>query len=421
MAWTRTRGGIAALVAGVLLVVSAGLLAAEAATAPTEDEVAGIWTSETPRPAVNPVRDARSGFLHPGVLVSIDQLDFAAGKIRAREEPWQSAWLAMQRSRYGQLAWQPRPVATVDCGFYSSPDNGCTNETEDGVAAYTLALLWYFTGDRHYAEKSIEIIDAWSGVLKRHTNSNAPVQAGWSGASFVRAAELLRYTYPGWSPDRLARAERMFRDVYLPLVIAGVGRYRAGNWELIMLDAAIGISVFLDDRASFSKAVARWRLRLPAYIYLTSDGPAPKSPPGEALNRRQTIEYWGGQTSFVDGFAQETCRDFLHTGWGVAAAAHVAETAWIQGLDLYAEARVRLTRAMEFHAAYELGEPVPPWLCGGRLKTGLLPSFEVAYNHYTTRTGLTLPRTGQAVVAARPAAPGVFFAWETLTHAENPR
>ncbi|MGI5525769.1 alginate lyase family protein [Micromonospora sp. CA-259024] len=392
-------------------------------TTPIKGTSAGVWAerSITPMPFVSPSRDSGSNFVHPGVLVTSDQLNFVAGKILAGEEPWHSAWLATQRSRYGQLSWQARPVPTVDCGFYSSPDRGCTQETEDAVAAYTHALLWFFTRDRRHAEKSIEILDAWSGVLKRHTNTNAPLQAGWSGASFVRAAELIKHTYTDWRPDRLARAERMFRNVYLPLVMGGVNRNRDGNWGLIMLDAAVGISVFLDDRATFLKAVDTWRLRLRAYVYLRSDGPVPKAPPREPFTKPQLVEYWGGQTTFVNGLAQETCRDFLHTGWGLAAAAHVAETAWIQGLDLYDEARERLTAAMELHAGYELGDPVPPWLCGGQLELGLSPSPEIAYNHYSTRMGFSLPRTRDLVVGLRPASPGFFFASETLTHAGNPR
>lgn len=421
MAWAGTRSGVAALVAAVVLVVSAVVLAAPyTSDGRGVSEAVRIGGSPTPTPAEAPSRHSRSGFVHPGVLVSKDQLDFVLGKIRAAEEPWRSAWLATQRSRYAQMSWQAKPVASVDCGFYSRPDTGCTEEAEDAVAAYTHGLLWYFTRDRRHAEKSIEILDAWSGVLKQHTNSNAPLQAGWSGATFVRAAELIKHTYTGWRPDRLARTERMFRTVYLPLVIGGVNRYKAGNWDLIMLDAAVGISVFLDDRASFAEAIAKWRLRLRAYVYLESDGPIPNAPPAESLTEPQIIEYWGGQTKFVDGLAQETCRDFIHTGWGLAAAAHVAETAWIQGLDLYAEARERLTQAMEFHAGYDLGEPVPPWLCGGRLEIGLAPLPEVVYNHYATRTGLNLSRTREVVEADRPAGPAFFFAWETLTHAANP-
>ncbi|MER7457599.1 alginate lyase family protein [Micromonospora sp. NPDC126480] len=415
------RGAVAALLAVAVVVVSAGFLATRGTDRPAEGAT-GAW--ETVAVDAGPLpttRDGRSGFVHPGILVSAPQLDFVLGKVRAREEPWHSAWLEVVRSRYADLSWRPEPVATVECGFYSNPDRGCTREAEDAIAAYTHALLWVFTRDGRYAQKSVEILDAWSGALKRHTNSNAPLQAGWSGAMFVRAAELIRHTYQGWAPDRLARAEEMFRTAFLPLVLGELKGYRAGNWGLIMLDAAVGISVFLDDRPSFLKAVETWRLRLRSYVYLSSDGALPKASPDDTYTTQQLVRQWSGQTRFVDGLAQETCRDFLHTGWGLSAAAHVAETAWIQGLDLYAEARERLTAALELHAGFDLGEPVPSWLCGGKLTLGIHPMPEVAYNHYVTRVGQPLPRTEQVIKANRPAGPAFFYAWETLTHAANPR
>src|SRR5204862_7420789 len=138
-----------------------------------------------------------------------------------------------------------------------------------------------------------------------------------------------------------------------------------GNWELIMKAAEVGIAVFLDDRATFDTAVAVWRKRVPAYIYVSSDGPLPKTPPGSTMpTAAQLTRYWQDQPTFVPGLAQETCRDFGHTAWGLDAAAEVAETAHVQGLDLYREVQDRLTVAMEFHAQYELGAPVPATLCG---------------------------------------------------------
>ncbi|WP_202864605.1 alginate lyase family protein [Micromonospora endolithica] len=418
----RIRGGLAVLVAAVVLIVSAACRATTSSAVPA-GETAGVWAPEIPTglPPVGTLRDARSGFVHPGVLVSGTQLDFVIGKVQAGEEPWLSAWLALRRSRYADLGWHPEPIAVVECGYYSQPDRGCTREAEDAVAAYTHALLWVFTRDTRYAEKAVQILDAWAQVLRRHANSNAQLQAGWSGATFVRAAELIKHTYPQWSPARSARAERMFRNVFLPQVTSSLKGYKAGNWGLIMLDAVVGISVFLDDRASFFQALDVWRLRMRAYVYVAADGPTPHVPPDGAFTKQRLVEYWGGQTRLVDGMAQETCRDLLHTGWGLAAAAHVAETAWIQGVDLYAEARKRLIPALEFHADFEMGAPVPPWLCGGQLQTGLDPLPEIAYNHYRVRMGFDLPVTRELVESRRPAGPAFFYAWETLTHAANPR
>jgi Alginate lyase len=396
----RLRTWAAVTAVGVLLAP------ASAAVAGQVDRATGI------RPA------APTAFKHPGVLVTRSQLDVVRQKVTAGAQPWKSAYDKMRTSPYASLTRPAKPRADVDCGSRSVPNLGCSEERDDALAAYTDALMWYISRDGRYADKAIELMDAWSGTIKRHTNSNAPLQTCWSGASWSRAAELIRYTYPaGW--PKSGRFASMLRTVYLPIVIKGSGAN--GNWESIMTDAAIGIAVFLDDKASYDRAVALWRGRVPAYIYLKSDGATPKSPPAHPKSGSALVEYWYGQKTYVDGLAQETCRDFGHTGWGLEGAAQVAETARIQGLDLYGEMRDRMTRALEFHAGYDLGAPVPAWLCGGKINRGLGPVLEVAYNHYHNRLGLALPKTQQLIERHRPMGDdGHFVAWETLTGANNP-
>ncbi len=46
------------------------------------------------------------------------------------------------------------------------------------------------------------------------------------------------------------------------------------------------------------------------------------------------------------GLTQETCRDFVHTGYGISAISHVAETSRIQGQDLYPQVGERLRQAL---------------------------------------------------------------------------
>lgn len=144
-----------------------------------------------------------------------------------------------------------------------------------------------------------------------------------------------------------------------------------------MMEAAVGISVFLNDGASYDKAMTKFLGRVPAYIYLTSDGSCPKAAPGSGLTTCSQIEsYWQGQTTFPEnGIAQETCRDFVHTGYGISSISHVAETSRIQGNDLYpTDTGTRLRYALGFHSKLELGNPVPSYLCNGTVKKGLGPS-----------------------------------------------
>lgn len=359
-------------------------------------------------------------FAHPGVLVTRAQLDNVKRQLAAGAQPWTSAYSAMRSSNFASLSYTAKPRAIVECGPSSNPNLGCSDERNDAVAAYTHALQWYLTGDTRYATKAVQIMDAWSAVIRDHTNSNARLQTGWAGASWTRAAELIRYTYTGWPADRVTRFSTMLRNVYLPEITNGSPNTN-GNWELIMMDAMIGIGVFLNDTTVFNRAISIWRGRVPAYIYLTTDGSFPKSPPGSSKDTpAELIDYWQGQSRFVDGLAQETCRDFGHTGWGFEGATHVAETAWIQGVNLYGEMRERMTKALEFHAGFDLGGAVPSWLCGGSLDAGLGPTLEVVHNHYRNREGIRLPKTLQVIQSHRPMGVSHFLAWETLTHAINP-
>ncbi|MGY0019254.1 alginate lyase family protein [Streptomyces sp. YJ-C3] len=378
--------------------------------------VAGVVTW----PGADRAVAAPATFAHPGVTVSKGQLDFARAKVDAGAQPWKSAFDQMMASKYADLNRTPKPRATVECGSYSNPNYGCTDEREDAIAAYTDALAWYFTRDERYAKKSIALMDAWSGTIKEHTNSNAPLQTGWAGSSWPRAAEIITSTYTGgWANE--SRFRTMLRDVYLPKVINGSNSN--GNWELSMMEAAVGISVFLEDKASYDKAMAKFRTRTAAYVYLSSDGALPKTVPSQNLDTKEKIvNYWQGQSTFTTGLTQETCRDFTHTGYGISAISHIAETSRIQGQDLYGtDVGERLRQALGFQAKYELGEAPPSSLCGGSIKRGLGPVTEVGYNALHTRLGTAMTNTQKLTEQQRPAGSNnLFVAWETLTHAENP-
>ena len=152
---------------------------------------------------------------------------------------------------------------------------------------------------------------------------------------------------------------------------------KAGCIFQVMMEAAIGISVFFNDGASYDQAMTKFLGRVSAYVYLTSDGTYPKAAPGSGLTTPSQIKaYWSNQQTYPEnGIAQETCRDFQHTGFGIASIGHVAETSRIQGTDLYTgDIGTRLRYAPGFHSKLELGNPLPSWLCNGSVKKGLGPS-----------------------------------------------
>ncbi|MET9275308.1 alginate lyase family protein [Kribbella sp. NPDC003557] len=379
--------------------------------------VAGTLSS--PAVASSQAVDAPATFTHPGVGSSQAQLDFVRAKVQAGAQPWTNAFNQAKNSAYASLSRTPKPRAVVECGPYSNPNYGCTDEREDAIAAYTDALLWYITRDDRYAQKSIQLMDAWSATVQDHTNSNAPLQTAWSASSWPKAAEIIKHVYGNW--PNAGRFATMLRNVYVPEIINGSNSN--GNWELSMTEALQGIGVFLEDKAIYDKAIALYRLRVPAYVYLESDGALPKTVPSQNLNTRDKIvSYWQGQGTFVTGLTQETCRDFTHTGYGISSISHVLETARIQGIDMYPEFGERLRQALGFQSKWERNlEPVPSWLCKGSLNRGLGPITEVGYNALHTRLGIAMTNTQALTESRRPAGSNnLFVAWETLTHAENP-
>lgn len=188
--------------------------------------------TENPESTLNALYPrAPATFTHPGVLLNKAQLDFIKSKVAAGEQPWTNAYSAMLADSLASSTRQPSPFPTVACGSSSmNPNVGCHEEREDALAAYANALAWYISGTKAYATKAISYMNAWARTIQAHTDSNGPLQTGWSGASWARAAEIIRYSNAGWASSDITAFENMLRNVYLPKIIGG-SNYN-GNWEL---------------------------------------------------------------------------------------------------------------------------------------------------------------------------------------------
>lgn len=354
-----------------------------------------------------------TGFVHPGVLLGRAQLDELKRRVAAGIEPQKTAFEAAKASHLAALDYVAHPWATVECGSYSKPNFGCKDEVNDSGAAYTQALLWYVTGNTAYAQNAVKIMNAWSSTLKGgHTNANGGVQSSWTGDVWPRAAEIIRYTSTAWTDADIARFQDMLTTQYLPLLARGT--CENGNKELTMSEALVNIGVFNDNRAVFEHGLKMWRGRTPAYIYLKSDGPAPFKPPGCA----QDTAPWGGANGvapiLVEGLLQETYRDSGHPAYGLGGMVDAAETARLQGVDLYGEQGKRIMATLEFQAQYLPPNNAPP---PENTEFKLHPTWEIAYNHFHDRLGYSLPKMAAVLPGNRPTGVDHHLNWETLTHA----
>lgn len=395
---------------------SAAILLAASTAALAKDPTADTSNPAYAKTPVNTSANASgkpappAGFIHPGIIVNRAQLEEIKRRVAAGTQPQKAAYDAMKASPLAALDYTPHPWATVECGERSNPNLGCKDEEGDAQAAYTQALLWSITGNDAYAKNAIRIMNAWSEkLIGGHTNANAEVQASWAGSIWPRAAEIIRYTYKGWSDADVLKFQNMLTTQYLPSLIHGT--CENGNKELTMSEAIVIIGVFNDNRVAFDFGVTMWRGRAPAYIYLKSDGPKPIEPIGCGP------AIWGNKgltPALVDGLLQESARDPGHANFALAGMVDVAETARQQGIDLYSEIGPRVIAALEFQAQYLPPNNTPP---PANLEFAVRPTWEIAFNEFHNRLGNELPKMAAVLPLIRPTGTNHQILWETLTHA----
>jgi hypothetical protein len=393
-------------------------------------------------------------FKHPGLLSDLNELEFVKQKIAAGEQPWANEFEKMKKSSYADLNYvqkMPIPPATICSG--GTANHGAAAEMKDANAAYTQALLWYFSGDETYAKNAASILEIYAANVV-NTSAGQPnwiLNASWAGSIFPLAAELLRAIYPKWQNSRVIG--KWFNDVFLPPMF---GRILFGNREFSLINALAAIGVYNNDVAAFYLAMNHWMNYIPAYHYLSEDGPAPYIPdywtheitPEEdfllKLNEASFPKDWtpwlvihdqkwsdaqlhgklgddstamkkavanqdpgvvwsGAPVTYLPGYTAETARDLNHVEVSFAAEINAAEISWHQGIDVYRPQENRLTSFMEAEAKLRLGELPPASMTATLVPLGLQGTFEIAYNHYANRIGMPLPHVLQILEILRHA------------------
>ncbi len=302
-------------------------------------------------------------------------------------EPWKSGFDRLKEEAQSRADWRlrgPFPVVVRD----PRTSLHIAELEADSNAAYQNALMWCITTNEAYAKAAVRILNAWSGTLREISGHDKELGASLCGFKLVNAAELMRYTYGGWEQADIQRCEKMFREVFYP-VIKNFATFANGNWDAGCVKAMMGMGVFLDDPDMFDRAIEYYR--------------------HGAGN--------GALTHYIindAGQCQESGRDQQHAQLGLGHLAEYCEVAWHQGLDLYHEANNRLLLGFEYTAKFNLGFDVPfvPYtdLTGknkarvisqegrGRLR----PIYEMVFNHYERRRGISAPFTKQAAERIRP-------------------
>ncbi len=328
-------------------------------------------------------------FVHPGILHTAADLDRMKTNVAAGQEPWKSGFEKLKASKLARFDYKMRgPFAAVGRGD-GNPTNHAQEITDDSVAAYQNAILWAITGDDRHARKAIELLNAWASTLKRiDVGRDTILGAGTWGAQFANAAEILRYTYPGWKNSDTARSKAMLDEVFYP-AMKDFATFANGNWDAFCIRGLMAIGVYCDDPAMFKSAVDYYRNgsgngRLTHYV----------------INEA--------------GQCQESGRDQAHTQLGLGLLCEACQISWNQGLDLYADEENRLLKGFEYTAKYNLGDEVPfnPFVdttgkyryqvISVKMRGTLRTIYELPWNHYHQLCGIEMPCTERVLQKIRP-------------------
>lgn len=342
-------------------------------------------------------------FVHPGLLHGDDDLKRMRTQVAAQAEPWLSGWNRLLKNPHAQLTWKPRPVAVVYRGFDREHRENYGQLFNDAAAAYATALRWQVSGDTAYADKAVEILDAWGGTLTAISgNSDSCLAAGIYGYQLANAAELL-CRYPGWPSERRERFTRMMVTVFAAKNHDFLVRHNGtkidhywANWDLCNLASLLAIGVLADRRDLYQEAVDY-------YQHGAGNGAITKAV--WQLYPQEGLGQW-----------QESGRDQPHTVMGVGLAATICEMAWHQGDDLYGLEDNRLLKGAQYVARYNLMQDVPYTTytnsdvsqaeISAKGRGDPRPVWELIFNHYVGRRHLAAPDVARCAAQVRPEGGG---------------
>jgi hypothetical protein len=213
-------------------------------------------------------------FVHPGLLHTQADFDRMGQKVGAQASPWIDGWNRLTNNSHAKLTWTPNPQVVISRGPDNTyPDNSATF-FNDVAAAYACALRWKVSGDHSYADKAVQIMNAWSAKLTTigGTSGNPTwdgfLMAGIQGYQFANAGEIMR-TYPGWAAADFARFQGMMRNIFYPTNHAQLPSPGGdpnllvySNWNLCSMASILAIGVLTDYRALFDEAITFFKTGL---------------------------------------------------------------------------------------------------------------------------------------------------------------
>jgi hypothetical protein len=200
-----------------------------------------------------PAQAVEFQFIHPGLLHSQADLARMKAAVADKQEPIYAGYQQLIAHPNSRLDYRMRgPLDAVGRSVNGAGGQGVYDN--DATAAYHFALLWAITGDRAFADRAKEILNAWSSTLRLVNGRDGVLMGGLGPFKMANAAEIMRHTNSGWSEAEAQQAERCFKHAVYP-TIKDFALFANGNWDTAAMKTVIAIGVYCDDRAIFESGM----------------------------------------------------------------------------------------------------------------------------------------------------------------------
>lgn len=177
---------------------------------------------------------AQGQFVHPGLLHSEEDFETVKARIAANEPLALEALEALRTAPPVNGNWGGNWAINETVIRGVAGDN-YMNLYRNAHRAYDCALLWKITGEEHYGDIAIDILNGYRKYNKAlGGNTNISLIPGFNGYQLLNAAEIMR-DYSKWSAEDIELFKQYMIDVWFTVAQDFLERRhdtvtREGNW-----------------------------------------------------------------------------------------------------------------------------------------------------------------------------------------------
>lgn len=327
-------------------------------------------------------------FSHPCMLHTGADFEYVRGKVDAGQQPWLMGYERLAENRWAQKTYTPNPKEDVErpgIGQYRIL-------TDDGAAAYQLALMWKLTDDEDYAKASIAVLNAWAKTNKSLSGSEDILMAGFGGYQYANAAEIMR-GYDGWKTEDFNTFKKWMLDVFYPICYSFLTEHKGNpankswtSWDLPAMNTILAIGILCDDSEKVNMVLR----------YFYNGG-------GAGCIENTLVAWHDDPDGNVERFAQsmEMGRDQGHATLVPPQHGYLCQMMLnATGIDLFAYNDDVILGLCEYTAKYNLESGIYPDMPYTPYNSGLegwhniiapdgqgaaRPGWELIYNHYKVK------------------------------------